>query len=48
MGADTTEVSERGPYGELDIFGAPPSMNIMDDRPPEASSRSGATKNVED
>jgi hypothetical protein len=36
------------PYGELGIFGAPPSMSIVDDRPPEASSGSGATKNVED
>jgi hypothetical protein len=33
---------------EPDIFGAPPSMNIMNDRPPEASSGSRATKNVED
>jgi hypothetical protein len=39
---------EEGPNGDLDIFGATPSMNIMDDRPPEASSRSRATKNAED
>jgi hypothetical protein len=48
MGADAAGAGEAGPYGELDIFGAPPSMNIMDVRPPKASSRSGATKNMED
>jgi hypothetical protein len=40
MGAGTAGVGEGGPYGELDIFGAPPSMNIVDDHPPEASSGS--------
>jgi hypothetical protein len=48
MGAGTAGVGEGGPYGELDIFGAPPSMNIVDDHPPEASSGSGATKDVDD
>jgi hypothetical protein len=48
MGASATGAGEGGPYGELDIFRAPPSMNIVDDRPPEASSGSRATKNVED
>jgi hypothetical protein len=48
MGAGVAEAGERGPHGEMDIFGAPPSMNIVDDRPPEASSGSGATKDVED
>jgi hypothetical protein len=37
-----------GPHGELDLFGAPPSMNITDDRPPEVSSGAGADKDVED
>jgi hypothetical protein len=46
--ASVVGVGEGGPYGELDIFGAPPSMNIMDDRPPKASSGSRATRNVED
>jgi hypothetical protein len=48
MGAGVAGADEGGPYGELDIFGVPLSMNIVDDRPPEASSGSGATKNVED
>jgi hypothetical protein len=48
MGAGAAGAVEGGPYGELDIFGAPPSMNIVDDRPPEASSGSRAAKNVED
>jgi hypothetical protein len=48
MGAGTAGAHEGGPYGELDIFGAPSSMNIVDDRPSEARSGSGATKNVED
>jgi hypothetical protein len=48
MGAGAAGAGEGGPYGELDIFRAPPSMNIMDDRPPEASNGSGATKNVKD
>jgi hypothetical protein len=47
MGAGAAGAVEGGPYGELDIFGAPP-MNIVDDRPPEASSGSRAAKNVED
>jgi hypothetical protein len=34
MNAGAVGAGERGPYGELDIFGAPPSMNITDDRPP--------------
>jgi hypothetical protein len=37
MGAGAAGVVGGGPYGELDIFGAPPSMNNTDDRPPEAS-----------
>jgi hypothetical protein len=32
--------------GELDLFGAPPSMNLTDERSPEAGS--GATKDEED
>jgi hypothetical protein len=48
IGAGITGAGEGGPYGELDIFGAPPCMNIMDDRPLETSSGSRATKNVED
>jgi hypothetical protein len=37
MGVGTTEASREGPYGELDIFGTPLSMNIMEDCPPGAS-----------
>jgi hypothetical protein len=48
MGVGAVEAGEGGPYGELDIFGAPSSKNIVDDRPPEANSGSGATKDVED
>jgi hypothetical protein len=45
MGDGVVGADEGGPYGELDIFGAPPSMNVTDT---EASSGSGATKDVED
>jgi hypothetical protein len=48
MGAGAAEADEGGTYGELDIFGAPPPMNIVDNHPPEASSGSGAAKDVED
>jgi hypothetical protein len=47
MGAGAAKAGERGPHGVLDIFGAPP-MNIMDDRPSEASNGSIATKDMED
>jgi hypothetical protein len=43
MGAGAERAGEGGPYWEMDIFGTPPSMNIMEDRPPKASSVSGAT-----
>jgi hypothetical protein len=48
MGAGTVGADEGGPYRELDIFGAPPSMNIVDDHPTEACNGSRATKDVED
>ena len=48
MGAGTAEASGGGPYGELDIFGVPPSMNIMEDRPPKASGGSRAAKDSKD
>jgi hypothetical protein len=48
MGVGTTEASREGPYWELDIFGTPLSMNIMEGRPPEASGRSRAAKGTED
>jgi hypothetical protein len=38
MGARTSGVAGGGPYGELDLFGAPPSMNLADERSPEAGS----------
>jgi hypothetical protein len=48
MEAGATGAAGERPYGELDPFGAPPSMNIADDRPPEASSGAGADKDAED
>jgi hypothetical protein len=47
MGARTSGAASRGPYGELDLFGAPPSMNIAVDRSPEASSGAGAAKDMD-
>jgi hypothetical protein len=41
MGVGAAGAGEGGPYGELDIFGAPPSMNILDVRPPKYSSVCG-------
>ena len=32
----TSGAAGEGPYGELDLFGAPPSMNITDDHSSEA------------
>jgi hypothetical protein len=48
MGAGASGAADGGPYGELDLFGAPPFMNIADDRSPEASSGAGATKDEDD
>jgi hypothetical protein len=42
MGARTYGATGGGPYGELDLFGALPSMNLADDRSPEAGSGAGA------
>jgi hypothetical protein len=36
MGAKTSGAAGGGPYGELDLFGAPPSMNLADERSLEA------------
>ena len=47
MGAGTSGVVGGGPYGELDLFGAPPSMNLTDDRSLEASSGAGAAKDAD-
>jgi hypothetical protein len=44
MGAGTSGAAGGGPYGELDLFGAPPSMNLADERSPEAGSGAGAAK----
>jgi hypothetical protein len=44
MGAGTSGAAGGGPYGELDLFGAPPSMNLADERSPEAGSRAKAAK----
>jgi hypothetical protein len=48
MGAGTSGEADGGPYGELDLFGAPPSMNLADVRSPEASGGAGAAKDAED
>jgi hypothetical protein len=44
MGAGTSGEAGGGPYGELDLFGAPPSMNLIDDRSPKVGSGAGAAK----
>jgi hypothetical protein len=36
MGAGPSRAANGGPDGELDLFGAPPSMNLADERSPEA------------
>jgi hypothetical protein len=42
MGAGPSGAASGGPDGELDLFGAPPSMNLADEHSPEAGS--GAAK----
>jgi hypothetical protein len=44
MGAGTSGAASGGPDGELDLFGAPPSMNLTDERSLEAGSGVGAAK----
>jgi hypothetical protein len=44
MGARTSGEASGGPYGELDLFGAPPSMNLADDHSPEVGSGAGVAK----
>jgi hypothetical protein len=44
MGAKTLGAAGGGHYGKLDLFRAPPSMNLADDRSPEAGSGAGAAK----
>jgi hypothetical protein len=46
MGAGPSGTADGGSDGELDLFGAPPSMNLADERSPEAGS--GAATNEED
>jgi hypothetical protein len=45
MGAGPSGTADGGPDGELDLFGPPPSMNLADERSPEAGS--GAAKDEE-
>jgi hypothetical protein len=47
MVAGTSGATGGGPYGELDLFGAPPSMNLADERSLEAGSGAGAAKDEE-
>ena len=42
MGAGPSGTANGGSDGGLDLFGAPPSMNLADERSPEAGS--GASK----
>jgi hypothetical protein len=44
MGAGTSGAAGGGSYGGLDLFGAPPSMNLADDRSPEVGSGAGAAR----
>jgi hypothetical protein len=44
MGAGTSGAAGGGPYGELDLFGAPPSMNLADERSPKTGSEAGVAK----
>jgi hypothetical protein len=47
MGVRTSGVAGGGPYGELDLFGAPPSMNLAYDRSHKASSGAGGAKDTD-
>jgi phage repressor protein C with HTH and peptisase S24 domain len=47
MGVGASGAAGGGPYGELDLFGAPLSMNIADDRSPKASNGAGAAKDTD-
>ena len=45
MGAGPSGTANGEPDGELDLFGSPPSMNLVDERSPEDGS--GAAKDKE-
>ena len=47
MGAGASGAAGGGPYGELDLFGAPPSMNLAYDRSHKASSGAGGAKDID-
>jgi hypothetical protein len=42
MGAGPSGTTNGGPDGEMDLIGAPPSMNLADERSPDVGS--GAAK----
>jgi hypothetical protein len=44
MGAGMSGAAGGGPYWELDLFGAPPSMILTNDHSPEVGSGAGAAK----
>jgi hypothetical protein len=46
MEAGPSGAANGGPDEELDLFGAPPSMNLADERSPKAGS--GAAKDEDD
>jgi hypothetical protein len=45
MAARTSRAASGGPDGVFDLFGAPPSMNLADERSPEVGSGARAAKN---
>jgi hypothetical protein len=44
MGARPSRTPDGGPNGELDLFEAPPSMNLADERSAKAGSRAAKDK----
>jgi hypothetical protein len=44
MGTGASGAAGGGPFGELDLYGAPPSMNLADDCSPKVVSVAGAAK----
>jgi hypothetical protein len=44
MGDGPSGAASGGPNGELDLFGAPPSMNLTDEHSLEAGSGAGTAK----
>jgi hypothetical protein len=47
IGAGTSGAAGRGLYEELDLFESPRSMNLANDRSPEAGNGAGAAKDAD-